>query len=159
MCNNDTHRVVITGLGMVSPLGLDVASNWDALINGRSGADKITLFDASKHVTKFAAEVKNFDPNTYINRKEARRMDRFAQFAVTASQEAVKNANLVIDDSNRNDIGVMIGSGAGGLTSTQDQIINLMQNGPDRRQSLHGHHDDCGFRFGPGLDPAGRQRP
>jgi 3-oxoacyl-[acyl-carrier-protein] synthase II len=129
---NANNRVVVTGLGVVSPLGLDVASSWDALINGKSGVANITLFDASKHVTKFAAEVKNFDPTVFINRKEARRMDRFAQFAVVASQQAVKNANLVIDDSNRNDIGVLIGSGAGGLTSTQDQIINMLQNGPDR---------------------------
>jgi 3-oxoacyl-[acyl-carrier-protein] synthase II len=129
---NASNRVVITGLGTVSPLGLDPAANWEALISGKSGADNITLFDASKHVTKFAAEVKNFDPAAFINRKEARRMDRFAQFAVAASQQAVKNAGLVIDDSNRNDIGVLIGSGAGGLTSTQDQIINMLQNGADR---------------------------
>jgi 3-oxoacyl-[acyl-carrier-protein] synthase II len=132
LCNSSNNRVVITGLGTVSPLGLDVASTWEALINGKSGIDRITLFDASKHVTKFAGEVKNFDPNLYINRKEARRMDRFAQFAAVASQQAVKHANLAIDDSNRNDIGVIIGSGAGGLTSTQDQIFNLIQNGPDR---------------------------
>jgi 3-oxoacyl-[acyl-carrier-protein] synthase II len=130
--NNANNRVVITGMGMCSPLGLDVASNWDALINGKSGIANITLFDASKHVTKFAAEVKNFDPTAFINRKEARRMDRFAQFAVVASQQAVKNANLVIDDSNADDIGVLIGSGAGGLTSTYDQIVNMLQNGPDR---------------------------
>jgi len=132
LCNNDNHRVVITGLGIVSPLGLDVASNWDALINGKSGIANITLFDASKHITKFAAEVKNFDPAAFINRKDARRMDRFAQFAVVASQQAVKHANLVIDDSNANDIGALIGSGAGGLTTTQDQVINMVQNGPDR---------------------------
>jgi len=124
--------VVVTGLGTVSPLGLDLASNWEALITGKSGAADITLFDASRHVTKFAAEVKNFDPAAFINRKEARRMDRFAQFAVAASQQAVKNAGLVIDDSNRNDIGVLIGSGAGGLTSIQDQIVNMLQNGADR---------------------------
>ena len=132
MCNNDNHRVVITGLGIISPLGLDVASNWDALINGKSGIANITLFDASKHVTKFAAEVKNFDPTAFINRKEARRMDRFAQFAVVASQEAVKHAKLVIDDSNANDIGALIGSGAGGLTTIQEQVINMLKNGPDR---------------------------
>jgi 3-oxoacyl-[acyl-carrier-protein] synthase II len=129
---NANNRVVVTGLGMVSPLGLDVSTNWDALINGRSGADNITLFDATKHVTKFAAEVKNFDPTVFINRKEARRMDRFAQFAVAAGQQAVKNANLVINDTNCNDIGVLFGSGAGGLTSTQEQIVNMLQNGPDR---------------------------
>ena len=132
MSSNANNRVVITGLGTVSPLGLDIASTWEALLAGKSGAANITLFDASKHVTKFAAEVKNFDPAAFINRKEARRMDRFAQFAVAASQQAVKNAGLVIDESNCNDIGVLFGSGAGGLTSTQDQIINMLQNGADR---------------------------
>ena len=98
---NGYNRVVITGLGMVTPLGLDTASNWEALIAGKSGIDNITLFDASKYATRFAGEVKGFEPTNYINRKEARRMDRFAQFAVAASQQAVKQANLQIDDSNR----------------------------------------------------------
>ena len=132
MSVNASQRVVVTGVGMVSPLGLDTPTSWEALIAGKSGIDNITLFDTSKHVTKFAAEVKGFEPTNYINRKEARRMDRFAQFAVAASQQALKQANLVIDDSNRNDIGVLIGNGAGGLTTLQDQIINMMQNGPDR---------------------------
>jgi 3-oxoacyl-[acyl-carrier-protein] synthase II len=126
------QRIVITGLGMVSPLGLDTASNWEALIAGKSGVDNISLFDASKLATRFAGEVKGFEPTNYINRKEARRMDRFAQLAVAASQQAVKQANLNIDDSNRNEIGVLIGSGAGGLTTLQEQILNMAQNGPDR---------------------------
>jgi 3-oxoacyl-[acyl-carrier-protein] synthase II len=131
--NNCTNnRVVVTGIGIISALGLDTGSNWDALISGRSGIDFITAFDASKFATRFAGEVKGFDPNNYINRKEARRMDRFAQLAVVASQEAIKQSKLQIDDSNRNHIGVLIGSGAGGLTSTYEQIINLQQNGPDR---------------------------
>jgi 3-oxoacyl-[acyl-carrier-protein] synthase II len=129
---NANQRVVITGMGIVSPLGLDTLSTWEGLIAGRSGIDNITLFDTSKHVTKFAAEVKGFDATNYINRKEARRMDRFAQFAVVASQQAVKQAGLVIDDSNRNDIGVLIGNGAGGLTTLQDQVTNMNANGPDR---------------------------
>ncbi len=117
---------------MITALGLDTPSNWASLVAGKSGVDNITLFDASKHVTKFAAEVKGFEPTAYINRKEARRMDRFAQFAIVASNEAVKQARLVIDDSNRNEIGVLIGNGAGGLTTLQEQIINMSQNGPDR---------------------------
>jgi 3-oxoacyl-[acyl-carrier-protein] synthase II len=129
-CND--NRVVVTGIGIISALGLDAASNWEALVNGRSGIDYITAFDASKYATRFAGEVKGFDPNKYINRKESRRMDRFAQFAVAASQEAFKQSKLQIDDSNRNIIGVLIGSGAGGLTSTYEQILNLNQNGPDR---------------------------
>jgi 3-oxoacyl-[acyl-carrier-protein] synthase II len=130
--NSPNKRVVVTGLGIVSPLGLDAPSTWEALIAGKSGIGPITLFDASKHPTRFGGEVKGFDATRYVNRKEARRMDRFAQFAAAASLEAVKNANLVIDDSNRNEIGVLIGSGAGGLTTLQEQIINLSQNGPDR---------------------------
>ena len=113
--SNDHKRVVITGLGMVTPLGLDVASNWEALITGKSGIADITLFDASKFATRFAGEVKGFEPTNYINRKEARHMDRFAQLAIAASQEAVKQAKLQIDDNNPNDIGVLIGSGVGGL--------------------------------------------
>ena len=132
MNNCTNNRVVVTGIGIISALGLDTGSNWDALISGRSGIDFITAFDASKFATRFAGEVKGFDPNNYINRKEARRMDRFAQLAVVASQEAIKQSKLQIDDSNRNHIGVLIGSGAGGLTSTYEQIINLQQNGPDR---------------------------
>jgi 3-oxoacyl-[acyl-carrier-protein] synthase II len=129
---NENNRVVVTGIGMISALGLDTSSNWAALMAGKSGIGPITAFDASKYTTRFAGEVKGFDPVQYINRKEARRMDRFAQFAVTVSQEALKQANLKIDDSNRNEIGVLIGSGAGGLTSIYEQILNLHDNGPDR---------------------------
>jgi 3-oxoacyl-[acyl-carrier-protein] synthase II len=130
--NNANNRVVVTGVGIISALGLDVASNWEALVAGKSGIDYITSFDASKYTTRFAGEVKGFDPVQYINRKEARRMDRFAQLAVVASLEAVKQAKIQIDDSNRNEIGVLIGSGAGGLTSLYEQVVNLSQNGPDR---------------------------
>ena len=115
MSVNANHRVAVTGIGIVSPLGLDTPGTWEALIAGKSGIANITLFDASKHVTKFAAEVKGFEPTNYINRKEARHMDRFAQFAVVASQQALKQSGLTIDDSNRNQIGVLIGNGAGGF--------------------------------------------
>ena len=130
--SNASNRVVITGLGMITPLGLNVASNWEALIAGKSGIANFTLFDASKYSTRFGGEVKGFDPLTYISRKEVRHIDRFAQFAVAASQEAVKQSKLQIDDANRNDIGVLIGSGAGGLLTLQEQILNMVQNGPDR---------------------------
>lgn len=117
---------------MVSPLGLDIASSWAALIAGKSGIADFTLFDASKYTTRFGGEVKGFEPTNYISRKEVRHMDRFAQFAAAASQEAVKQAKLQIDDNNRNDIGVLVGSGAGGLLTLQDQILNMAKNGPDR---------------------------
>ena len=132
MNNNTSNRVVVTGLGIISPLGLNTTSNWGALINGKSGIDTITLFDASEFSTRIAGEVKGFEPTNYVNRKEARRMDRFAQFAVAAAKEAVEQADLQIADNNRDKIGVIIGSGAGGLWTLQDQIINLAQNGPGR---------------------------
>lgn len=132
MSINANNRVVVTGLGIISPLGLDVASNWDAVINGKSGIASITLFDASNFSTRIAGEVKGFEPTNYVNRKEARRIDRFGQFAVAAAKQAVENAKLVIDDNNRNDIGVLIGSGAGGLWTLQEQTLNMAQNGPDR---------------------------
>jgi 3-oxoacyl-[acyl-carrier-protein] synthase II len=130
--SNSNHRVVVTGIGIISPVGLDAVTTWDSLINGRGGVDNITLFDASNHITKFAAEVKNFDPNKYIDRKLVRRMDRFTQLAVAASQEAVRDSGLVIDDSNRNDISVMVGSGIGGLGTLSEQLRILIEKGPDR---------------------------
>ena len=130
--NNNNHRVVITGIGIICPVGLDAVTTWDSLINGRGGIDNITLFDASAHTTKFAAEVKNFDPNKYIDRKLVRRMDRFTQLAVAASQEALRDSNLQIDDSNRNEISVMVGSGIGGLGTLSEQLKILNEKGPDR---------------------------
>jgi 3-oxoacyl-[acyl-carrier-protein] synthase II len=129
---NDKKRVVVTGIGIISPLGLDTPSTWDGLINGKSGADFITQFDASQHETKFAAEVKGFDPTNYINRKEARRMDRFSQFAVVASMEALKNSSLQINESNRDEIAVIVGSGIGGLITLSEQMRTLFDKGPDR---------------------------
>ena len=130
--SNNSHRVVVTGIGIISPVGLDAVTTWDSLINGRGGVDNITLFDASTHATKFAAEVKGFDPNKYIDRKLVRRMDRFTQLAVAASQEALRDSQLVIDDSNRNDISVMVGSGIGGLGTLSEQLRILIEKGPDR---------------------------
>jgi 3-oxoacyl-[acyl-carrier-protein] synthase II len=107
-------------------------TTWENLIAGKSGIDYITLFDASKLDVKFAGEVKGFDPFNYINRKDVRRMDRFAQLAVAAGYQAVKNANLKIDRSNEDDIGVFIGSGIGGLTTLFEQASVLVEKGPDR---------------------------
>lgn len=132
MTENLNNRVVVTGMGAVSPLGLDMDSTWKAIMNGESGADYITLFDASKHESKFAAEVKNFDPTVYMNRKDAKRMDRFSQFAVVAAMEALKNANLEITEENRDDIGVFVGSGIGGLITLSEQFRVLSEKGPDR---------------------------
>jgi 3-oxoacyl-[acyl-carrier-protein] synthase II len=123
---------VVTGIGALTPLGLDMATTWDNLIAGKSGIDYITLFDASNMEVKFAGEVKGFEPTDYIDRKNVRRMDRFAQLAVAAGYQAVKDADLKIDDSNQDDIGVFIGSGIGGLTTLFEQAKVLVEKGPDR---------------------------
>ena len=123
---------MVTGIGAFTPLGLDMPTTWQNLIAGKSGIDYITLFDASNMEVKFAGEVKGFDPVSYINRKDARRMDRFAQLAVAAGYQAVKHANLTIDSTNQDDIGVFIGSGIGGLTTLFEQARVLVEKGPDR---------------------------
>ncbi len=127
-----TNRVVVTGIGVMSPLGLDVDSMWQAMIAGKSGVDYITAFDASPYMTKIAAEVKGFDPAQYMDRKELRRMDSFAHFAVAASRQAVEHARLKIDASNANDIGVIIGAGYGGLSTVLSQYEVLKERGPER---------------------------
>jgi 3-oxoacyl-[acyl-carrier-protein] synthase II len=125
-----SHRVVITGMGAVSPLGLDVPTLWQGLLEGRSGVAPITLFDTRDHETRIAAEVKGFDPSDYMDRKEARRSDRFVQFAVAAAQEAVRHAGLQITPANAARIGVIVGSGVGGLMTLWEQFNILKDRGP-----------------------------
>ncbi|MBL7119972.1 MAG: beta-ketoacyl-ACP synthase II [Dehalococcoidia bacterium] len=125
-----TNRIVITGMGAVSPLGLDVPSLWEALLSGKSGIDRITLFDPELFETKIAAEVKGFDAMDYMERKQARHMDRYTQFAVVASRQAVEQAKLEFDDPE--DIGVLIGSGIGGLGTLSEQLAVLAERGPSR---------------------------
>ena len=127
-----SNRVVVTGIGAVCPLGLDANATWEALTKGRSGIDHITLFDASALETKIAGEVKGFEPLDYISRKDARHMDRFAQLAVAASRQAIEQADLKIDAINKDDIGTMIGSGIGGLTTLFKQTKILLDEGADR---------------------------
>ena len=129
----NTHtRVVITGMGTVSPLGLDMASTWEGLINGRSGIDHVTLFDASSLNTNIGGEVKGFQPTDYINRKDIRRMDRFSQLAIAASREAMEQSRINLNSNGPEDIGIIIGSGIGGLTTLFQQMQKLIENGPDR---------------------------
>ncbi len=116
----------------MTPLGKDMASTWEGLIAGKSGIDYITLFDAAKMASRFAGEVKGFDPGEYINHKDARRMDRFAQLAVAAGYQAVRDAGLKIDAANQDDIGVFVGSGIGGLGTLFEQARVLIEKGPDR---------------------------
>src|SRR4030043_278369 len=119
-------------MGAVSPLGLDVPSLWEALINGKSGIDCISLFGPEPFETKIAAEVKGFDALDYIDRKEARHMDRYTQFAVAASLQAVEQAKLEFDAESSGEIGVIIGSGIGGLTPLSAQFAVLAERGPSR---------------------------
>ncbi len=118
-------RVVVTGLGCVSPLGLNVKETWSALLAGKSGAGPITHFDASQHKTRFAAEVKGFDPVGRFGTREARKMDRFAQFALASAEEAIEQAGLKIDASNRDRVGIIIGTGIGGITTHTGELRSL----------------------------------
>jgi 3-oxoacyl-[acyl-carrier-protein] synthase II len=126
------RRVVVTGLGAVTPIGNDVAQYWEGLISGRNGVAAITLFDASRHACRFAAEVKGFDPSGFLEPKEAKRWDRFCQFGVVAAKQAVADSGLRIDESNTHRVGVSIGSGVGGLLMMETQAHVLADRGPDR---------------------------
>lgn len=126
------RRVVITGLGAVTPIGNDVPSYWEGLSTGRNGVAGITLFDASRHACRFAAEVKGFDPSGWLEPKEAKRWDRFCQFGVVAAKQAVAHAGLTINTSNQHRVGVAIGSGVGGLLMMETQAHVLNDRGPDR---------------------------
>src|SRR3990172_11594198 len=106
-----THRVVVTGTGAVTPLGLNVNETWDACVNGRSGVGPITLFDSSNFLVRIACEVKGFDPAQYMEVKEARRRDRYQQLAAAAAKEAHRQSGLVITDDNSGRVGVIISSG------------------------------------------------
>jgi 3-oxoacyl-[acyl-carrier-protein] synthase II len=125
-------RVVVTGLGCVSPVGNTVEDTWRALLDGKSGAAEITHFDATKHKTKFAAEVKGFDGVALFGTRDARKMDRITQFAMAATLEALEQANYSINESNRDRIGVLIGTGIGGITTLLDQAEVMRERGPDR---------------------------
>ena len=126
------RKVVITGLGMVSPLGLTISDSWNAISAGKSGIDYITGFDAEAFDTRFAAEVKGFDPENYLDRKDARRMDRFAQFAAVAAREACQQAELEPREMDRYSVHVVIGSGIGGLSTLTEQHKVLLERGPRR---------------------------
>ncbi len=125
-----TRRVVVTGVGLVSPLGIGTEETWAGLREGRSGAANITLFDASHHSTHFACEVKGFDPLRWVEKKDVKKMDRFIQFAVAASDLATKDAGFVVDAANAERVGVYIGSGIGGFATIEREHEALMKGGP-----------------------------
>ena len=119
-------------MGCISPVGNNVKETWEALLAGKSGMAPITHFDASAHKTKFAAEVKGFDPSALFGARDARKMDRFTQFATVATLEALSHAGLTIDDSNRDRVGILIGSGIGGIGTLIEQYEVMRQRGPER---------------------------
>jgi 3-oxoacyl-[acyl-carrier-protein] synthase II len=118
-------RVVVTGLGALTPIGNNIQEYWNGLINGVSGAATITHYDASKHKTQFACEVKNFNAEDFIDRKEARKMDRYAQYAIVTSEEAVKDAGFDLEKLDKDRVGVIWGSGIGGLETFQNEMLDF----------------------------------
>ncbi|MFA5029091.1 MAG: beta-ketoacyl-[acyl-carrier-protein] synthase II, partial [Candidatus Methylomirabilota bacterium] len=126
------RRVVVTGLGAVAPNGIGVEPFWQSLIGGVSGVGPITRFDASKHDVKIAGEVKGFDPLQWLEKKEVRKMDLFIQYAIAAAQMAKDDAGLIVTDENRERIGVVVGTGMGGLPALEDSHSTLLEKGPGR---------------------------
>src|SRR6266508_4080574 len=124
------RRVAVTGVGLVSPLGIGNKENWDALLSGRSGIGPITRFDASPFTARIAGEVKGFDPSLYIEKKEIKKMDIFIHFAMAAAHFAMEDSGLPVTDENRERIAVVIGSGIGGLPIIEETQKNYLQRGP-----------------------------
>ena len=127
-----TDRVVVTGIGLVTPVGLNSESTWNSLVEGRSGIDYISLFDAEGYESRIAGEVDNFDASAALGRKEAKRLDRFSQFACVAALEALEHANLNMEKEDADRVGVLIGSGVGGIITISDQHKILLKRGPKR---------------------------
>jgi 3-oxoacyl-[acyl-carrier-protein] synthase II len=126
------RRVAITGMGVVSPVGTGVAAFWSALLAGRSGIHPLTAFDVSEYTTRFGGYIDDFDASEVVDKKEARRMSRFQQFAMVAAAEAMADSGLAITDENAERVGVIVGSGIGGLGTLEDQHTVLMERGPSR---------------------------
>jgi 3-oxoacyl-[acyl-carrier-protein] synthase II len=126
------RRVVVTGVGLVSPVGIGTEETWQALLAGRSGAGPITLFDASQHSTRFACEVKGFDPLAFVEKKDVKKVDRFIQFAIAASDFALKDASFTVQGKDAARVGVFIGSGIGGFATIEREHSALLEGGPRR---------------------------
>ena len=129
-------RVVVTGVGALTPVGVGKEDYWSGLMSGKSGVGPITLFDPEKFDVKIAGEVKGFDPTAYADRKETRRMDRFVQLGVAAALLAIEDANLKITEQNAERVGVLVGTGVGGLQTLENEIRNLIEKGPNRVSPL-----------------------
>ena len=132
MTDFEHKRVVVTGLGAITPIGNTPTEYWEGLLSGRNGIGSITLFDASHHKSRIAGEVKGYDPHDYMDAKDAKRMDRFAQFAVSASLQALQDAQFVISDLNAEQVGAIIGTGIGGIKVLEEQQTIYLNRGPDR---------------------------
>ena len=132
MNSNNKRRVVITGLGTVNPTGSTVAESWAAVKAGRCAVGPITAFDTADFKVKLAAEVKDFDPNTRLDRREARKMARFTQFAVAAAIEAIQDSGLVLENIDRTRFGVILSSGIGGLPTIEAEHTRGLQKGLER---------------------------
>ena len=128
----DKRRVVVTGFGAISPVGLNAKETWEGLLAGTSGTGMITLFDAGEYVSKIAAEVKGFVPEDVFGRKEARKLDRYTQFALVAAKEAVESSGLDLESEDRDRIGVIVGSGIGGMETWETEHAKLLAKGPKR---------------------------
>ena len=130
------NRVVITGLGAITPIGIGKENYWNSLLAGKSGIGYITRFNAENHDAKIAAEINDFNPQEYLDKKEAKRMDRFAQFAVSATKLALEDGNIDLDGLNKDRIGAIIGSGIGGIESLENEVIKYTEKGPKRVSPL-----------------------
>ncbi|MDD5492308.1 MAG: beta-ketoacyl synthase N-terminal-like domain-containing protein, partial [bacterium] len=127
-----SRRVVVTGVGWLTPLGVGKEEVWQALCNGESGVDIITSFDTTGFTSKIAAELKNFDPQQYMDKKDVKRMDRFVQVSVAATTMALKDSGLELDKENRDRIGVVVSSGIGGIQTIEAQMRRYIEGGPTR---------------------------
>ncbi|WP_275935972.1 beta-ketoacyl synthase N-terminal-like domain-containing protein, partial [Clostridium haemolyticum] len=126
------NRVVITGIGAITPIGNDVNTFWNSIKDGKCGIDKITAFDTTNYKAKLAAEVKDFEVTNYIDKREARRLDKFCHFALAAADEAMRDSGLNEDNVDKERMGVIVGSGVGGIATIEEQHNKLLQKGPNR---------------------------
>ena len=129
-------RVVITGIGAITPIGIGKDNFWNSLLDGKSGIGPITKFNAENHDARIAAEVKDFDPHDFLDKKEAKRMDRFSQFAVAATKLALEDGSINLDELNRERIGAIIGSGIGGIETLENEVVKYTEKGPNRVSPL-----------------------
>ena len=125
-------RVVVTGIGVISPVGTGLEKFWDSLKNGKNGIEKITLFDASELDAQIAGEVKDFDPLKYLGKKELKRMDKFTHFAVASSKMALEDSNINTEEVDMNRFGVVLGSGVGGIETFEKEAKKMFEKGPSR---------------------------